>query len=154
MASTFTINADTSAASARLKRIQWNTAANEWAKAVGPELTAAIKRQAPVGQGPGAGRLRDATTWRHTSAPGVARLEFRANNVPYVPYVLEPTRPHTIVPRAARALAWTPAGGGGMVFARRVNHPGTKGNNYPARAYMAMRSEIIRAFQAAIEKML
>jgi len=50
------------------------------------------------------------------------------------------TKPHTIVPRRARFLAWAPNAGnrrlsgaprkgtssGDMVFARKVNHPGTK----------------------------
>jgi hypothetical protein len=42
----------------------------------------------------------------------------------------EGTRPHTIVPRVKQMLRFTPQGGSGFVFARRVEHPGTQPNRY------------------------
>ena len=52
------------------------------------------------------------------------------------PFLEFGTKPHVIVPRRARALAWPAAGsarlsgrtrtGGRRIFARRVNHPGTR----------------------------
>lgn len=49
----------------------------------------------------------------------------------YAPFVSLGTRPHEIRPRGAKALAFVPGGGlGGIVFARRVQHPGTKPNPY------------------------
>ena len=42
----------------------------------------------------------------------------------YAPYVHDGTPPHVIRPRRARALRFT--AGGRVVFAARVNHPGTK----------------------------
>lgn len=42
------------------------------------------------------------------------------------------TAPHIIEPKKASVLAFT-GGGGGMVFARRVNHPGSK---MPERSFM------------------
>ena len=60
-------------------------------------------------------------------------------NVGYALYVELGTKPHTIVPRRARVLAW---GGGRTLggrlrkgsratnFARKVNHPGTKPHPY------------------------
>ena len=52
----------------------------------------------------------------------------------YAAFVELGTRPHVITPRRAKVLAWgtnnrlsgRPRSGSGMVFARRVNHPGTK----------------------------
>lgn len=153
MADTFRIDGNVDAAAHRLRRFQWTAAAVEWADSVGPRLASAIRQQAPVGQGPDAGRLRDATRYRRKTTVGAVRLEFHADNVPYVPFVLHATRPHEILPRAALALHWeTP--GGAPVFARKVQHPGTRGNPYPTRAYQAMRSEIVAAFRAAIQRQI
>jgi hypothetical protein len=50
----------------------------------------------------------------------------------YAIYVHEGTRPHVIVPRKAKALAWK--GTGGKVrFAKRIRHPGTKANPFMLR---------------------
>ena len=152
MADTFNITGDLTAAANRLKRVQWTAAANEWSDMVGPRMAGAIRQTAPVAPVNG-GRLRDATRWQRSTTPGTVRLEFRADNVPYVPYVLNPTRPHQIVPRNTRVLHWTSPAGGSF-FAHRVNHPGTRGNPYPTRAYHAMRSEIITAFRAAIQRQI
>ncbi|MFF4403588.1 hypothetical protein [Streptomyces sp. NPDC001404] len=152
MAGMFTITGDSGGAAGRLKAFRWTAGSVAWADAVGPRLAEAIRKTAPVGQGPGAGRLRDATRYRRHTSVGAVRLEFHADNVPYVPYVLHPTQPHEIVPRAALALHWSPPGGG-SAFARKVHHPGTRGNDYPSRAYLAMRSEIVNSFRAAVEKM-
>lgn len=43
------------------------------------------------------------------------------------------TRPHVILPRNVSILAWE--GPAGLVFAKRVNHPGS---NFPARPYMSL----------------
>lgn len=43
----------------------------------------------------------------------------------------EGTRPHIIRPRNARVLVfWSMRGGAHMVFAKQVNHPGTRPNRY------------------------
>ncbi|TDC23418.1 hypothetical protein E1265_12840 [Streptomyces sp. 8K308] len=51
---------------------------------------------------------------------------------PAVRYVLDGTRPHIIRPRRRRALRFTV--GGRSVFAAYVRHPGTRANNFLARA--------------------
>ncbi|MGX1514042.1 hypothetical protein [Streptomyces collinus] len=51
---------------------------------------------------------------------------------PAVRFVLDGTKPHIIVPRRAKALRFE--AGGSVVFAKRVRHPGTKANNFLARA--------------------
>lgn len=45
---------------------------------------------------------------------------------PYGMFVHEGTRPHVIRPKRGNVLAFTPRGSS-TVFAREVNHPGTKG---------------------------
>ena len=45
----------------------------------------------------------------------------------YARMVNDGTRAHTIVPVGAKALAFVPAGSGGVVFSKVVHHPGTKG---------------------------
>lgn len=49
-------------------------------------------------------------------------------DAPYSLFVERGTRPHKIVARRAKALAWP--SGGGMRFAKSVNHPGTKPYNF------------------------
>lgn len=53
-------------------------------------------------------------------------------NHPAVRFVLDGTKPHVIRPRRASALRFEL--GGRVVFAKRVNHPGTRANNFLARA--------------------
>ncbi|WP_037899876.1 hypothetical protein [Streptomyces sp. NRRL S-350] len=47
-------------------------------------------------------------------------------------FVLNGTRPHVIRPRRAKALRFEVSGH--VVFAARVNHPGTRANNFLGRA--------------------
>ena len=149
MAGMFSIEGDSGGGEDRLKRFQWTARAVSWADAVGPRLADVIRSTAPVAPVEG-GRLRDATRYQRVTAVGSVRLEFHADDVPYVPFVLYPTREHDIRPRAALALHWQPPGGMDQ-FARVVHHPGTRGNDYPARAYKAMRSDITQAFKDAFE---
>jgi hypothetical protein len=110
-----------------------------------------LMRSARPHRSAGVGSLADATRYQRTTSVGLVRLEFHADGVPYVPFVLNPTRPHDIVPKAARALHWSPPGGGDF-FAKRVHHRGTQGNNYPLRTATSMRGDLVDAFKAAIDK--
>jgi hypothetical protein len=49
-------------------------------------------------------------------------------------YVIHGTKAHVITPREKAVLAFTPRGGGNVVFAKIVHHPGTKPNNFLLRA--------------------
>lgn len=53
-------------------------------------------------------------------------------------FVHEGTRPHIIVPKFKKVLAWRPKTGGkrgkNFVFAKLVHHPGTKANPFLAKA--------------------
>lgn len=92
-------------------------------------LLQALKASAPVGQGPGAGRGRDSI-----SAHGGAR-QHTYYAARYMVYVDRGTKPHVILPRNARVLRFEV--GGDTVFARRVNHPGTKATHWISRAVEA-----------------
>lgn len=56
---------------------------------------------------------------------------------PAAVFVIHGTRPHVILPRRARALRFTASGR--VVFAARVNHPGTRPNPFLLRALEAAR---------------
>lgn len=85
---------------------------------------------------------------RRTILPGavtttMGEVKATAN---YAGYVEHGTRPHTITPNARKALRWAASGaavrltgrptkaaqraGGAYVFAKRVNHPGTKAHPF------------------------
>jgi bacteriophage HK97-gp10 putative tail-component len=76
-----------------------------------------------LGRSIGVGRLTPKSAETVATAAYAAAVEFG-------------TRPHTIVPRRKKALRFAPGGsgrlsgsprkGGAVVFAKRVNHPGTK----------------------------
>lgn len=52
----------------------------------------------------------------------------------------EGTRPHTIVPKKAPFLVFYSRRAGGVVYAKRVNHPGTQPNRYLVNALRVLRS--------------
>jgi hypothetical protein len=51
---------------------------------------------------------------------------------PYAAFVHWGTRPHVIKPKNKKALRW--AAGGAFAFAKKVNHPGYKGDPWLTRA--------------------
>jgi len=111
----------------------------------GPLLVSEIAAQSPVGDGEGAGTLRDSHSWQ--SGDG-GRLEIVSKDTrgPIAAYVIRGTRPHPIDPVRASVLHWT--GDGGDVFARHVDHPGTQPNPFNKAAWDARRPEIIALFKA------
>lgn len=111
---------------------RWKVGASRWAAATRPLVRNAIKDKAPIGQGRNAGQLKRSITQRTTSRAGSVLLEF-GSPLPYVAYVVDGTRPHMIVPRNKRALAFT-TDAGVKVMTRSVNHPGTRSNHFPKRA--------------------
>jgi hypothetical protein len=132
-----------------LARFSWARAATTWADQAGPLVRDALKKEAPVGKGDRAGRLRGAIRYERATSlgEGLVTLRFDAH-VPYTPYVLDGTRPHLITAKAARALHWQD--GGRDVFARRVNHPGTKANPFNERAVFPLTGVLRELFQAAV----
>lgn len=66
----------------------------------------------------------------------------------YASYVEEGTRPHVIEPRRATMLSWM--GIGGLVFARRVQHPGTRPYGYMAQAYLKCERVMVREIESGV----
>ena len=65
----------------------------------------------------------------------------------YAPFVSLGTAPHVIMPRAAKVLAFPGGNLGGVVFAKRVQHPGTRPNPYIENAVADTRSQILSIFE-------
>ena len=88
------------------------------------------------------GNLAESTTYIVPGKGYNSRLEFHQpalsphNRQAYGRYVREGTKPHTIYPKNAKALRFTAKGE--VVFAKKVNHPGTKANLYHLEALRQM----------------
>lgn len=96
----------------------------------GQKLLAEALRRCPVGK---THKLRDGlrVTFSGTGAQLTSDQE-------YAEYVIKGTRPHVIEAKG-RVLAFDV--GGDTVFAARVNHPGTKPNNFAEEALKAAMGE-------------
>lgn len=126
-------------------KFDWLKRATAWADEVGPPVRDAMKRAAPVGQGPGAGQLRDKLKYdRKTTSKSVQN--HYGTGVGYAKWVVGGAKPHVIRPRSAQALRFYagPVGVGAAVFARSVNHPGNKPNRFPKRAIEEAREQMQR----------
>lgn len=86
------------------------------AREIAPERTAHLKSRI------GAQPVRRVGPWSLESG-----IESRAD---YSLFVHEPTRPHVIRPRRAKALRFFWPKVGRVVFLQHVNHPGTKGQPF------------------------
>ncbi len=87
---------------------------------VAAHVTREAQRRAPVGKHKGGGNLRQSIKY----APLGQSAFIVQVNAKYGIYVEKGTKPHVIVPRRKKALAFTV--GGKKVVTKRVNHPGTK----------------------------
>ena len=67
---------------------------------------------------------------------------------PHALFVQFGTRPHVITPSKTKALRWP--SGGAFAFAKRVNHPGYRGDAYLARAA----DDAVRQFAAIVDRAL
>lgn len=73
------------------------------------------------------GQLHASQSVRPSMGATSAKIELRYD-APQAEYTNDGTRPHVIVPKRAKVLAFTV--NGRRVFARRVNHPGNKGTHW------------------------
>jgi hypothetical protein len=91
----------------------------------------AARGQIRVGHVAAGGRpnLRDTLIKRPLPPDGVGPGMRVGSESPIALLHHEGSRPHTIVPRTKQVLSWMPPGGG-RVFARSVQHPGTQPNRY------------------------
>lgn len=70
-----------------------------------------------------------------------------AGTAPQAVFQHQGTRPHMIFPRNKRVLRWV--AGGGFIFARHVNHPGTKPDPFLYDAVEAKHDDIVARFVQA-----
>lgn len=106
-----------------------------WEAEVAPALIAEIRRRAPISPTENGGRLRDSINMSRRSSGGGVSVRI-TSSAPYAKYVESGTRPHRIEPRQALALHWSDRGRD--MFAKGVNHPGTKPNPFVRQAIDAM----------------
>ena len=66
------------------------------------------------------------------------------------PFVHQGTRPHEIFPKHRTMLRFT--AGGRFVFAKKVNHPGTKKDAFLYKAFRDSRGEIVSIFERYTDK--
>ncbi|MBI3654066.1 MAG: hypothetical protein HY231_23800 [Acidobacteria bacterium] len=80
----------------------------------------------------------------------IANLAFSISNKhPLIEYVEEKTKPHVIQAKNKKSLAFK--GKGGMVFAKKVNHPGTKGKHSFLHAWEFVQAVFQPSCQQAVD---
>jgi hypothetical protein len=134
---TFTVNINNKRPTLKF---QWQAAANAWADRAEPVIEEALREAAPQRTG----ELRKSVRGERAVAGASAVLTFTA--VDYARYVIDGTRPHEIRPRHAQALFWP----GAQHPVAVVHHPGTRPNDFVARALEPLTPEIQAAMDEAI----
>ncbi|MBT8160991.1 MULTISPECIES: HK97 gp10 family phage protein [Arthrobacter] len=142
MSETFSFNA--SIPDLPLAHFNWATRAAGWADHIGPIMRAELMKQAPKQSE----RLAKSIRYQRSLLADGLKVKWTANT-PYAKYVVEGTKPHDIVPKAARALHIMDAHGEAG-FAAFAHHPGSKPNDFPKRAADALGSRIALTFRAAV----
>ncbi|MDQ0761978.1 hypothetical protein [Streptomyces canus] len=94
-------------------------------------ISARTERVARIAEGEAPGSMGSYISWKVQEGPRGLEGVIVCDH-PAVHYVLSGTRPHLIRPRRAKALRFEV--GGEVVFTRLVRHPGTRPNNFLARA--------------------
>lgn len=133
---TFTVKVD----KRPVLKFQWQAAASEWAGRVEPLVEEALRAAAPVRTG----ELRKSVRGERAVGSASATLTFAA--VDYARFVIDGTAPHEIRPRNKKALFWP----GAEHPVGLVHHPGTRANDFVARALVPLLPEIQAAMDAAI----
>lgn len=143
-----TLNVTVSGANQRL-RFDWPAASRSWAAAVQPEATALMRARSPFLTG----KLRQGISSRTETAPESTSVVIYGT-ASYLPFVLNGTSAHTIVPRhVGGVLRWIPnRGHGSPVFATKVSHPGTKANPFPEEAMKAATPMLLSRFSEAVQE--
>lgn len=95
------------------------------------KLSARTERVAGIAEEEAPGHMGDFVQWRVEEGPKGLQGVITCDH-PAVIFVLKGTRPHLIRPRRAKALRFDV--GGTTVFAKLVHHPGTRPNDFMARA--------------------
>ena len=105
----------------------------------GVEVAATIKQNLAAGVGPRSrtGRLAASISSKPRAEPEGASVSIGSYGVPYASFMEYGTKPHTIYPHRSAYLRFE-GRSGEIVFARKVNHPGTP-------AYYFVRAPIMAA---------
>lgn len=144
-------------ATARASR-QVNPILKRSTKVVGRRGVDILRNFAPTGE---TGQLADTIDFKVSQRRGAGgrflsrQVVSFTSGVDYLKFVLEGTKPHVIVPRAAKALRFMVRGK--LVFATRVMHPGTKANPFPDRArrpFLQQAREIMATSMREVAKIM
>jgi hypothetical protein len=125
----------------------WRTRARTWADVVGPTVTEAIRREAPISSRPGAGTLRRSVGYNSQVTRNRVVLDFHVVS-PIAEFVIKGTRAHEIRPRYKNALHWSD--GHSDFFAKVVHHPGTRPNDFLSRAVEHMTPWMETVFEITV----
>lgn len=82
------------------------------------------------------GRLKSSVKKQSSGSGGYVFVS--KNIAPYAFWVIDGTRPHTIIPKNGKALSWP----GAKHPVKKVRHPGTKPNPFVDKAAQKMMSDI------------
>ena len=128
-------------------RFNWEEAAAAWAEDVTPLAGMALRGRAPFRTG----AFRQSIDDRAQVEPGVATVMFYSQ-VPYAKWIIGGTRAHPIAAVNAKALRWLGPGGIGANYAKRVQHPGTKANEFAEVALLPIGPLLSRMFADAVKE--
>lgn len=125
---------------------------NRSLRRIGGHFVPALKSRTPVRTG----KLRASTRFQVKGSAEDMRLEVRQGarskqGVIYRPFVVGGTRPHEIRPVNKKALRFNI--GGRVVFAKKVNHPGTKPNPYTQETIAAEMPQVKRIVQEEADRL-
>lgn len=82
------------------------------------------------------GRLKSSVKKQSSGSGGYVFVS--KNIAPYAFWVIDGTRPHTIIPKSGKALYWP----GARHPVKKVHHPGTKSNPFVDKAAQKMMSDV------------
>lgn len=103
------------------------------AQSAGPYIATLTERVAMHARLLAPGSMKSKIRAVHTGGP--SPLGLVVSDHPASVFVINGTRAHMIHPKKpGGVLVFTPKGGGNKIFARFVNHPGTKANNFLLKA--------------------
>jgi phage gpG-like protein len=121
------------------------------------ELTWGVNQAALLGEreakslvGVKTGHLRRSIISTPASSVGGSVSAMYGTNTLYAKHHEFGTKPHTIVPRRAKALRFQ--AGGRTVFARKVNHPGTAGRFYMRNSRIKVQAALPRIGQSVLQR--
>lgn len=134
----------------RFPVLDWPAAAAIWTERSAPLGQDILRARAPFRTG----AMRGSIDERREISPGLAIVMFYSQ-IDYMKYVLNGTGPHVIRARNAKTLRWVANSGHGPVrFAKSVNHPGTKANDFPVDAMRAIGPAVSQLFADAVRESL